>query len=244
MNVLKNLLVVTLLLNVAACVNTRPIQYIQGKFDTAQLSKIEIKEPVIQRADLLSIVVFSDNPTATSIYNLANSSGGYLVDNKGNIQMQGVGELHVEGLNRNQLTDLLNNSLKIFLINPYFTIRFINYKVSLLGEVLREGVYTVPNERVNVFEAIGLAGGLTIYAKKENVMVIREVNGKREFARLDLTSPKVFQSPYYFLQQNDLVIVEQTRTKLSNSDQTTARNISLATSIISTLAFLYTIFRQ
>jgi polysaccharide export outer membrane protein len=243
MNVLKNLLVVTLLLNVAACVNTRPIQYIQGKFDTAQLSKIEIIEPVIQRADLLSIVVFSDNPTATSIYNLANTSGGYLVDNKGNIQMQGVGELHVEGLNKKQLTNLLNDRLRIFLTNPYFTIRFINYKISLLGEVTREGVYTVPNERINVFEAIGLAGGLTIFARRENVMVIREVNGKREFARLDLTRPEVFQSPYYFLQQNDLVIVEQTRIKLANSDQTTARNISLATSIISTLVFLYTVFR-
>ncbi len=244
MNFLKNLLVLVLLFNFAACINTRPIQYIQGKFDTAQLSKIEIKEPVIQRSDLISIIVFSDNPTATSIYNLANAAGGYLVDDRGNIQMQGVGELHVEGLDKKQLTDLLNSKLRVFLTNPYYTIRFINYKVSLLGEVTREGVYSVPNEKINIFEAIGLAGGLTIYAKRENVMVIRELNGKREFARLDLTSPEVFKSPYYFLQQNDLVVVEQTRTKLSNSDQTTARNISLATSIISTLAFLYTIFRR
>lgn len=243
MNVLKNLLLVILLLNVTACVNTRPIQYIQGKFDTAQLSKIEIKEPVIQRADLLSIVVFSDNPTATSIYNLANSSGGYLVDERGNIQMQGVGDIHVEGLTKGQLISLLNTRLSEFLKNPYYTIRFVNYKITLLGEVTREGPYNVLNEKVNILEAIGLAGGLTIYAKRENVMVIRETSGKREFARLDLTDPEIFKSPYYFLQQNDLVVVEQTRNKVTNSDQTTVRNISLATSIISTLVFLYTVFR-
>jgi polysaccharide export outer membrane protein len=119
----------------------------------------------------------------------------------------------------------------------------VNYKITLIGEVQREGPYIIPNEKVNIFEAIGLAGGLTIYARRENVMVIREANGKREFARLDLTDPQVFKSPYYFLQQNDLVVIEQTRTKIANSDQTTARNISLATSIISTLVFLYTVFR-
>ncbi len=244
MNFFKIVVLFATLFSFAACVNTRPIQYIQGKFDTAQLSKVVINESVVQHADVISITVFSDNPNATAIYNLANSAGGYLVDDRGNIQMQGVGELHVEGLNKKQLTDLLNSKLKVFLTNPYYSIRLINYKVSLLGEVIREGVYTVPNEKINIFEAIGLAGGLTIYARRENVMVVREFNGKREFARLDLTSPEIFKSPYYFLQQNDLVVVEQTRAKLSNSDQTTARNISLATSIISTLAFLYTIFRR
>lgn len=243
MNVLKNLLVFILLLNLAACVNTRPIQYIQGKFDTAQLSKVEIREPVIQHSDLISITVYSDNPTATAIYNQSNASGGYLVDERGNIQMQGIGDLHVEGLTKEQLISLLNTRLGEFLKHQYYTIRFINYKITMLGEVSREGPYSISNEKVNIFEAIGLAGGLTIYAKRENVMVIRETNGKREFARLDLTDPQIFKSPYYYLQQNDLVVVEQTRNKVANSDQTTARNISLATSIISTLVFLYTVFR-
>ncbi|MEJ7767496.1 MAG: polysaccharide biosynthesis/export family protein [Chitinophagaceae bacterium] len=225
-----------------ACVNTRPIQYVQGHFDTAQLSKIAIQEPVLQRGDLINILVFSDNFEATAIYNLPNATG-YLVNDSGRIQMQGVGELKVEGLTKSQVTDLLNSKLTKFLTNPYYSIRFVNYKITLLGEVTREGAYTVQNEKVNIFEAIGLAGGLTIYAKRENVMVIREFNGKRQFARLDLTNPAVFNSPYYFLKQNDLVVVEQTRNKIENSDQTTARNISLATSVISTLIFLYTVFR-
>jgi polysaccharide export outer membrane protein len=244
MNILKNILVIALCLNFASCINTRPIQYVQGKFDTAQLSKIDVSEPIIQRADLINITVYSDLPSATVIYNQPNSAGGYLVDGRGNIQMQTLGELHVEGLNKQQLTDLLNSKLTEFLKNPYYTIRFINYKITVLGEVTREGVYTVPNEHVSIMEAIGLAGGLTVYAKRDNVTIVREFNGKREFARLDLTSPEIFKSPYYFLKQNDLIIVEQTRNKVSNSDQTTARNISLATTIISTLAFLYTIFRQ
>jgi len=190
--------VFSLFLSFTACINTRPIQYIQGRFDTAQLSKIEVKEPIIQRADLISITVFSDLAIATAIYNQPNTSGGYLVDDKGNIQMQGLGNLHVEGLTKSELTRLLDSKLGEFLKNPYYIIRFVNYKITIIGEVTREGPIIIPNEKVNIFEAIGLAGGLTIYARRENVMVIREFNGKREFARLDLTNPEVFKSPYFF----------------------------------------------
>lgn len=244
------LFAVVVLLELPACTSTRPLQYVQGRFDTAQYSSYIIKEPVIQRADLISIVVFSDNATATAIYNLPNitstSSGpsGYLVDDYGNIQFQGIGNLHVEGLTKQQLANLLNSKLTEFLQNPYYNIRFLNYKITLLGELSREGIYTIPNERVNIFEAIGLAGGLNIYARRENILIIREANGKREFGRLDLTSPDVFKSPYYFLQQNDMVVVEQVKAKAAANDQVTARNISLATSVISTLVFLYTVFTQ
>ena len=244
------LLTVIVVLGFSACTSTRTLQYVNGQFDTAQYSSYTIKEPVIQQSDLISIVVFSDNAAATAIYNLPNatstSSGqsGYLVDDNGNIQFQGVGNLHVEGLTKRQLTNLLNSRLTEFLQNPYYNIRFINYKITMLGELTREGIYNIPNERISIFEAIGLAGGLNIYARRENVHIIREANGKREFGRLDLTSPDVFKSPYYFLQQNDLVVVEQVKAKAAANDQTIARNISLATSVISTLVFLYTVFRQ
>jgi polysaccharide export outer membrane protein len=229
-----------------SCVSSRPVQYIGGRFDTARLSSYTIKEPVIQRSDLISIIVYSDNARNTELYNLPNTGAsgvGYLVDDRGNIQFQGVGNIHVEGLTKKELSDTLDRRLRTFLQNPYYNIRFLSYKITLLGEVNREGSYTIPTEKVNIFEAIGLAGGLNVYARKENVMVVRESNGKREYARLDLTSPEVFNSPYYFLQQNDMVMVEQTRAKAANNDQTTARNISLATGIISTLIFIYTVFR-
>jgi polysaccharide export outer membrane protein len=225
-----------------SCVSTRPVQFIEGQFDTASVRSYLSKEPVIQRSDLLSIIVFSDNAKNTEVYNLPNA-GGYLVDERGNIQLQGIGDVHVEGLTKRQLTDSLDSRLSPYLQNPHYNIRFLSYKITLLGEFNREGSYTIPNERINIFEAIGLAGGLNVYARKENVAVIREANGQRTIARLDLTKASVFNSPYYFLQQNDLVIVEQTKAKAANNDQTTARNISLATSIISTLIFIYTVFR-
>ena len=229
-----------------ACISPRPIQYVQGKFDTALVTSYLSKEPVIQRSDLISIIVFSDNPEATALYNLPNTGAngtGYLVDENGNIQLQGIGNIHVEGLTKRQLVDSLDSRLKVYLKNPYYNIRFLNFKVTLIGELTREGTYTIPAERVTIFEAIGLAGGLSVYARRENVMVVRESDGKREFRRLDLTNPKVFESPFYFLQQNDLVVVEQIKAKSINTDQTTFRNVSLATTIISTLIFVYSVFK-
>jgi len=251
-----------------SCGSTRPYIYMQGKFDTAALSQIKVSDPVIRKGDLLNIIVYSDNPQATSLFNqvlintasgsgaAANSGGsstsaggpapvssGYLVDERGNIAFQGIGFLHIEGLTRGQLIDTLNSRLGAFLQNPYYSIRFLNYKVTMLGEVSRPGVYTLPGERVNILEAIGLAGDLTFYGRRDSVLVIRENNGKREFARLDLTKPEIMVSPYFYLQQNDMVIVEPNKKKVAASDQVTARNISIAATIVSTIAIVYSIFR-
>jgi polysaccharide biosynthesis/export protein len=253
--ILTKFFLLIVLIKLSSCGNTRPLQYVQGHFDTAQLSSYQVKEPVIQTGDLLNIIVYSDNPTATEIYNLPNTGGtgesgmstiatGYLVDDQGNIQMQGIGRLHVAGLTKDQLADILRPKHSIVLQNPYYNIRFLNYKVTVIGEVNREGIYTIPNEKVNIFEVIGLAGGLSIYARRENVMIIREANGKREFGRLNLTDPQLFQSPYYFLQQNDLVVVEQLKSKATANDQLTARNITLVSTIISTIAIVYSIIRR
>jgi len=233
----------------ASCANTRPLPYLQGQFDTTDLSKYEIKDPVIQIGDLISILVYSDNPDATALYNLPNgagtqgpeSTGGYLVDKNGDIELQGIGTVHIAGLNKQQLTELLNNRLGLYLKNPHYNIRLLNYKITLIGEVLKEGVYSIPNERINILESIGLAGGLTKFARKENVMIVREANGKREFARLDLTKPEVMKSPYYYLQQNDMVIVEQSKSKPTASEEATARNLGIISTLVSTLAIVYTI---
>jgi polysaccharide export outer membrane protein len=255
MKLTVTIVLLILLIKMTSCRSSRTLQYVQGNFDTAQLSKYMVKEPVVQAGDLLSIVVYSDNPEATEIYNLPNVAGGsltgsnsatagYLVDEQGNIQLQGIGTVHVMGLTKEQLADLLKTKHSTVLQNPYYNIRFLNYKITMIGEVNREGIYTIPNERVNIFEAIGLAGGLNIYARRENVMIIRESNGKREFARLNLTDPQVFQSPYYFLQQNDLVVVEQLKSKATATDQLAARNIMLVSTIISTLAIVYSLIQN
>jgi polysaccharide export outer membrane protein len=130
------------------------------------------------------------------------------------------------------------------LMNPYYTVRFLNSHFTLLGEVSRPGNFSIPGEHVNLFEGLGMAGDMTFFGRRDNILIIRINNGKREFQRLDLTKPDVFKSPYYFLQQGDIVYVEASRKKLAANDQVTARNVSLAATIISTLAIIYSIFKK
>lgn len=266
------LLTVLLACLFGSCVNTRQFTLMQGQFDTARLSQVNVSEAVIQKGDLLSIIVYSDNPGATAIFNqsvimnagnasntnagggtgsttgtitgVAPASPGYQVDDKGNIQFQGIGLLHVEGLTKRQLSDTLDSKLKEFLKNPYYTIRFLNYRFTMLGEVNHPGIFSIPGEKVNLLEALGLAGDLTFYGRRDNVLFIRQNNGKREFARLDLTKPEIMASPYFYLQQNDVVIVEANKKKAVANDQITTRNVSIAATVVATLAILYSIFHK
>jgi len=259
-----------------SCGNTRNITYMQGKFDTAKLSQIQISEPVFRKGDLVSIIVYSDNPTATALYNqslvavgsstsgtasgsgagggtgsMAGATGGgtpttpgYLVDDRGNIQFQGLGELHIDGLTKQQLRDLLDARLKDYLKNPYYTIRFMNYRFTMLGEIQHPGIFSIPGEHIGLLEAIGMAGDLTFYGRRDNVLIMRDSSGVRQWARLDLTKPDVLASPYYYLQQNDIVYIEANKKKVAASDQVTVRNVSIAATVISTLAIIYSIFRK
>lgn len=256
---------------IVSCGNTRQITYMQGKFDTAKLSKVPAGDPIIQKGDLISIIVYSDNPQATNIFNQAlitvnnpnnsantgggtgSSSGalgnsaptvpGYLVDERGNIRFQGLGLLYVEGLTRGQLKDTLDSRLKEYLTNPYYSIRFLNYRFTMLGEVNKPGIFNIPGDRISILEALGLAGDMTFYGRRDNVLIIHENNGVREFARLDLTKPEIMGSPNFYLQQNDVVIVEATNKKIAASDQVTTRNVTIILSIVSTLAIIYSILK-
>jgi polysaccharide export outer membrane protein len=255
-----------LMLIFSSCANIRELTYLQGGFDTAKLSQVNGVEPIIRKGDLLSIIVYSDNPDATKIYNQslittggsgggiassiassiggnAPSSGGYQVDEMGNIVFQGLGLLHVEGLTKAALKDTLDGRLKQYLTNPYYNIRFLNYKFTMLGEISRPGVISIPGERINLLEAIALAGDMTYYGRRDNILVIRETNNKRDFARLDITKPEILASPYFYLQQNDVVIVEANKRKAAALDQLTYIRISIVTSIVSLFAILYGIFR-
>jgi polysaccharide biosynthesis/export protein len=253
-----------------SCGNIRQLTYIQGSFDTAALSKVPGVDPLIQKGDILSIIVYSDNPEASRIYNqalittaspgagslsgstissggLAGASpttGGYLVDENGNIEFQQLGRIHVDGITRSQLRDTLNVLLKPFLNNPYFTIRFLNYRFTMLGEIGKPGIYPFPSDRLNLFEALGLAGDMTFYGRRDNVLVIREISGVRSYARLDLTKPEIMGSPFFYIQPNDVLIFEANKRKVAANDQSTLRNISIATSVISLFAILYTIFHN
>jgi len=248
----------------SSCGNTRKLQYMQGAFDTAKLSSYVIPEPIIQKGDLLSITIYSESPAASAVYNQGSStgtaspnmsaasmsgggsggSGGYLVDGNGNIQFQSLGNIHVEGLTKLQLTAILDTALQTYLTKPYSVVRFLNYKITLIGEVAKPGVYSIPSERVNILEAIGLAGDLTVTGRRDNVLVMREQNGRRQWGRVDLTKPEIFSSSFYQLQQNDIVYVDLTKGKAAASDQTTVRNIGIITGIISTVAIVITVIRR
>lgn len=238
----------------------------QGQFDTTKYLNAPPIDPVIQKGDILSIIVYSDNPEATRIYNQALITGasasaaaaaggtegitgatptaqGYLVDDQGNIEFQGLGLLHVDGLTKSVLKDTLDARLKPFLTNSYYNIRFVNDRFTMLGEVGKPGIYTIPGDKINLFQALGMAGDMTFFGRRDNVLVIRETDGKREFARLDLTKPEVMLSPYFYLQQNDVVIFDVNKNKVVANDQTTIRDVTIATSLVSVFAILYTILR-
>jgi polysaccharide export outer membrane protein len=241
---------------------------VYGPFDTAKLSKINPVEPIIRKGDILSIIVFSDNPEATKIFNqsliaaspsssasavstgisetkgsASPSASGYEVDLDGNIVFQGIGKFKVEGLTKAALKDTLDARLTPYLQHPYYSIRFMNYKFTMMGEVAKPGIVTIPGEKINILEAIALAGDLTNFANRDSVFIIRENNNKREFAWLNITKPEIMASPYFYVQQNDIIIVEPNKNKSAANDVITARNITLALAFISTFAIVYTLFR-
>ncbi len=166
------------------------------------------------------------------------------MDGDGNIVFQGIGKLKVEGLTKAALNDTLDARLSPFLQNPYYSIRFLNYKFTMMGEVMKPGEYSIPGERVNLLEAIAMSGDLTAYANRDSVFVIRENNNKREFAWLNLTKPEIMASPYFYVQQNDIIIVEPNKKKSVANDIVTTRNVSLALAFISTFALVYSLFHH
>ena len=192
---------------------------------------------VIQPKDMISIVVSSRNPELASMFNLpvvsyqagsgseiVTSGGqqrllGYVVDNDGYIDFPVIGRIEVGGMTRWELSESIKGILldKGYLNDAVVTVEFMNFKVSVLGEVARPGTYSIEGDKVTVLQALSLAGDLTIYGKRENVTVIRELDGKRVFYNVDLCSVDVFKSPAYNLQQNDIVYVEPSEIKARQS---------------------------
>ncbi|TPE42523.1 polysaccharide export protein [Pontibacter mangrovi] len=217
----------------SGCANTRNAVYFSDTKSTEYNSSMESLEPVVQKNDLLSITVNSLNPEASEIFNAFNTSNvrsvsasntvspatGYLVDQDGYIQFPMLGRVKAAGLSKKALKNHIEQELldRKLLLSPLVDIRYLNYKVSILGEVGRPSVLTVPNEKLTLLEALGLAGDLTIYANRNNVLLIREEEGKKKLVRLDLTSDEIFTSPYYYLKSNDIIYVEPNKTKIASA---------------------------
>jgi polysaccharide biosynthesis/export protein len=236
----------------SSCKTQKAFGYLEDFTDTSGKVQIKYPEPLIQKNDVLSIIVYSDaldQGTTDKLYNLANTgtgastTQGYLVDNDGNIQFPRIGKLKADGLTKSQLSDEIKKKLESDLSNPSVIIRLINFKITMLGEVARPGPISLPSEKVTILEAIGLAGDVSIYGKKDDVVILREVDGAVEHGKIDLSSKKLFDSPYYFLRQNDVVLVNPNKNKARLSDQVFNQRLGIAFSIINTIALLYNVFR-
>lgn len=228
--------------------------YLEDVTDTSFKRSVYIAEPVIQKNDLLHIQVYSASlePTVDELYNMRGQQAGmqnqqlmgYLVDVAGNIEMPRIGKVAAEGLTKSNLETVIKDRLKGELTNPTVQIRFINFRITVLGEVGAPGVLTIPTERLTILEAVGMAGGITEFGRIKEVKVLRENNGVRRMGTLDLTSQNIFNSEYYQLQQNDVVLVDQNRYKLRQTEQTRiSQQIGFALSIITSIALLYNIFQ-
>ena len=235
----------------SSCKPQKAIGYLEDFTDTSGKAQVKYPEPLIQKNDILSIVVYSDaidQGTTDRLYNLANTginaaTQGYLVDNEGYIQYPRVGKLKADGLTKHQLSEEITKRLSNELKNPSVIIRLANFKITMLGEVARPGPISLPSEKVTILEAIGLAGDISVYGKKDDIVVLRDVDGTVEHGKVDLSSKNIFESPYYFLRQGDVVLVNPNKNKARLSDQVFNQRLGIAFSVVNMVALLYNVFR-
>lgn len=230
--------------------------YLHNISDTTRLGTVNFPQLRIQKNDQLSIQVFSASTKrdiSDAPYNLPAVPGseggtaGYLVDADGNIEYPMLGVIRAEGLTRQELGEFIKtkiNEKDSVLASPSVIVRFLNLRVTVLGEVGKQGIIQFPGERVNIMEAIGLAGGISEFGMKNNVKVIREANGEREVGVLDLSSDSVFHSRFYNLMQNDLVLVDPAPRKAKKTEQEAFfRQAGFVISIITATAVVIRLFQ-
>lgn len=247
-----------------SCSSYKNVPYLQNVEDIEAIqSELPLYDAKIMPKDLLTITVNTTDPEAAAPFNLTIQSAidvsrsnsltqqlilqQYLVNNEGVIDFPVLGKLQIRGLTKNEVEDLIREKLKPYLKEvPIVTVRMPNYKISVLGEVARPGTFVVNNEKVNVLEALAMAGDMTIWGIRDNVKLVREnAMGKREIILLNLNEADLLTSPYYYLQQNDILYVSPNKSKAKNSDigQSTTLWISATSILVSLASLLVTVFK-
>ena len=225
--------IVSLFILLNSCKTTQTLPYISNPtYDSSHLFVFESYEVPIQVGDKLSIVISALNPQSASPYNFPLDNKGVTVDQEGYMTFPQLGNIRVAGLTRPQLTDVLKVRLKTYLTDPIVMIDFVNFKVTMLGEVGNQGTISVPDGKINILEALAISGDITSYGKKNMVQIIRETNGKREFGWVNLYSPTLFTTPYYRLRQNDIIYVHPVEDKPIPKEDKLRQNLTLITSVI------------
>lgn len=258
----KTLILIALSVGFCSCGNYKKITYFRDLQDSSKAQSIEeypFKELKIKSDDILAITIQTIDPVnATSVNQItstpvagislgtANSSSteisGFLVDKDGVIELPMLGKLNVLNLTTIEAREVIRAKASLYYKEPTVQVRFTNFKITIIGEVAKPAPYILPNEKITVLDAIGLAGDLTIYGKRENIMLIRENNGKKEVYRFNLNSSETFKSPAFYLQQNDIIYVESHKAKAGTLNAGTRQTIGLVASIISVFAILISIF--
>ena len=240
------------------CTTSKKIIYFQN-LDDAELKPLTTEyEAVIKKDDRLAIVVSGPDKIVCAPYNLTinemNSSAGvisnnnpenvtlsYLVDNNGDIDYPILGKIHVEGMTRNDLVKYLTSEIGKDVKDPVVYVSFRNYKITILGEVQKPGTYTIDSEKINILQALGYAGDLNLTAQRKDILLLREVDGVLTHHRIDLRDKEILESPYFYLQQNDIIYVQPSATRVATA--TTATGIwsvilSSITTIIALIGFM------
>ncbi|MEP1335903.1 MAG: polysaccharide biosynthesis/export family protein [Nonlabens ulvanivorans] len=238
----------------SSCVSKKDIIYVQD-IDTALSESQSSKyDAVITNDDILKIIVTSENMESVQPFNKVVSPvvnqelsirsqetlQSYLVDDEGFINYPLLGKVKASGYTRVELQDHLKNEMLKYVKDAVVDVRIINYKITLLGEVNRPGTYSVDDNRITLLQAIGLAGDLTVYGRRDNILVIRDMNGIQTSTRVNLTSADFIYSPFYYLNQNDTIIVEPNGAQIQASGFN--RNISVYVSIASLLLTTEVVF--
>ena len=247
MHKLLHFFILISLLGFVACGPTRNLVYFSDlknneNYKTAAENNAEIR---IQPNDLLSIRLTSLNPESNALFNRGvipsatnalnteiGPTEGYLVDKDGFVNFPVLGKVKLSGLTKEEAINKMTAQIQQFVKSPIVTIQLLNFKITVIGEVNKPSTFVVPSQRINILEALGLAGDMTSYGKRENVLLVREKDGVRSTTRLNLNDKELLNSPYFYLQQNDVIYVEPDRLKEVQAS-TNTRTITFTTMAIS-----------
>lgn len=225
----KEILTIIAITILTSCVSTKDVTYFVGVNGLYETGTAIYEEPTIKNNDLLKITIYADDPLAIApfnsisiknndiedleqtnfSYNGSQSVQTYLVNQEGNITLPVLGNVKIGGLKKSEATKKIKETLTPYIKNPVVTIQYMNFKITILGEVNKPGVYIVNNEQINILEALGMAEDITIYGKRKNILLIRDKeDNKKDFIRIDLTKTDIFSSPYFYLQSGDVLYIE------------------------------------
>lgn len=230
------IVVLTMVVLLGSCSSGKDVPYFQNIDEISLAGSKGLYDAKIMPKDMLTITVSTTDPAAAAPFNLSvgntvgasgqlsNGAGnlqGYLVDNDGNINFPVIGHMHVQGMTKSQCQDMIREKLLPYMAateNPIVTVRMSSYRVTVTGEVNRPGVIPVSTEKMSIVEALAQAGDLTVYGKRDNIMLIREdETGQKKMVRLNMNDANLINSPYYYLQQNDIIYVQPNSVKSKNA---------------------------